>query len=69
MTKVWIIRELDDPIAEVRISLGSPPDSNDFYVVFRGDPEKVIRLLHDAWLAAQEALPKGKYKDDRKLMS
>lgn len=69
MKQVAISREPDDPIAEVRISLGSPRGSEDFYIVFRGDPEKVVKLLEEALLIAKVALPAEKYEDKRKLMS
>lgn len=65
MTKVSLIREPDDPIAEVRISLGSPIGSDDFYLVFRGDPEKVVDLLQKALAVARTALPEGMYDDQR----
>jgi hypothetical protein len=65
MSKVSIIREPDDPIAEVRISLGAPPKSKDFYIVFRGQPEKVIDLLENALEVAKHTLPKGLYEDHR----
>lgn len=65
MTKVSLIREPDDPIAEVRISLGSPIESDDFYLVFRGDPEKVVDLLQKALAVVRTALPEGIYDDQR----
>jgi hypothetical protein len=66
MTAVYILREPDDPLAETRISLGSPRGSDDFYMVFRGDPEKVIKLLKQATVVAEEALPQGNYQDKRR---
>jgi hypothetical protein len=69
MKQVSIIREPDDPIANVRISLGSPLGSEDFYLVFRGDPGKVVDLLREALRVAEAALPKEAYDDHRKLMS
>jgi hypothetical protein len=69
MTVVSIIREPDDPIADVRISLGTPRgllNMDMFYIVFRGDPEKAIELLEKALVAAKEALPEGKYDDHRR---
>jgi hypothetical protein len=65
--KVSIIREPDDLIAETRISLGSPRGTKDFYLVFRGDPEKVVDLLESALDVAREKLPAGKYDDHRGL--
>jgi hypothetical protein len=68
MTLVSITREPDDPLAEVRISLGVPreADGNAYYIVFRGDPEKVVKLLKDAYEVASMALPHNKYKDERR---
>lgn len=65
MRNVSIIRESDDPIADVRISLGSPKGSNDFYLVFRGEPDRVIELLQSALGAAKLAMPIGGYDDHR----
>lgn len=65
---ILLKREDDDPIAETRISLGQPRGSEDFYLVFRGDPEKVIILLDAALSVAKIALPKGKYEDNRRTM-
>jgi hypothetical protein len=62
---VSIIREPDDPIAEVRVSLGSPKGSDDFYIVFRGNPNKVIELLSEALIVARVALAEEKYEDHR----
>lgn len=62
---VSIIREPNDPLAEVRISLGSPRGSSDFYIVFRGEPEKVVTLLQNALLVAKVALPENAYDDRR----
>jgi hypothetical protein len=67
VTKISIIREPDDPIAEVRISLGSPKGVKDFYLVFRGDPDKVVELLETAHTVARAALPEGMYEDQRGL--
>lgn len=68
MTLISIIREDDDPIADVRISLGSPRGSKDFYIVFRGDPDKVIALLHNALITAQTVLPNENYEDHRRTV-
>jgi len=65
MTEVSIIREPDDPIADARISLGNPRGFDDFYIVFRGDPEKVVKLLEKALRVAKIALPNGAYQDKR----
>jgi hypothetical protein len=60
-----IIREPKDPIAKTRISLGQPIGTDDFYLVFRGDPSDIIRLLEIALEKARGALPAGEYKDKR----
>jgi hypothetical protein len=65
MAQVSITREPDDPIADVRVSLGSPRGMRDFYIVFRGDPEKVVELLDNAAQVARHALPEGLYTDKR----
>lgn len=65
MAHVAITREPDDQIAETRISLGNPKGMNDFYIVFRGDPEKVVELLGKAHEVAKHALPRGLYTDKR----
>lgn len=65
MSRASIIREPDDSLAEVRISLGKPPGVDDFYLVFRGDPIKVVNLLATALEVAMEELPKGNYQDKR----
>lgn len=66
MSEVSIIREPDDNIAETRISLGNPREMpDDFYIVFRGNPEKVVNLLRKALAVAEVALPAGHYKDTR----
>lgn len=64
MTVVSVIREPDDPIAAVRISLGRPRGLKDYYIVFRGDPDKVLDLMREALTAAEQLLPAGKYQDD-----
>jgi hypothetical protein len=67
MSHVAIIREDDDPLAQTRISLGNPREViNDFYIVFRGEPEAVVALLRRALAIAEHALPKGEYSDNRK---
>lgn len=63
--RLSVSREPDDPIAKVRISLGKPKDSDDFYLVFRGEPEEVVNLLKDALFAAEHLLPAGHYIDKR----
>jgi hypothetical protein len=65
MTHVSIIREPDDELAEVRISLGIPIGFSSFYIVFRGDPDSTILLLRRALAVAERALPKGEYADKR----
>jgi len=62
-----VIREDDDLMAGVRISLGSPRGSEDFYLVFRGDPQKVIDLLDKALSLAKRDLKSGNYDDHRRI--
>ena len=66
MTLVQLVREPDDEIAEVRISLGTPRGQDAFYLVFRGEPEKVVELLKQAHAVAAVALPNGTYQDMRR---
>lgn len=65
MTEIAIIRETDDRLADARISIGSPRGSEDFYFVFRGDPEKVITLMEKALAVIKVALPEKMYEDRR----
>lgn len=60
-----IIREPDDKIAKVRISLGQPKDFEGAYIVFRGKPEDVIKLLEESLLEARRTLLRGDYDDKR----
>lgn len=69
---VSIIREPDDRLAAVRISLGrtrsrkkSPWREDGVYLVFRGDPEETIELLELALDLARQELPDGRYQDRR----
>jgi hypothetical protein len=65
---IWSIsREPDDRLAKTRISLGSVDMGNDegAYIVFRGNPEKVVELLEKAYKEAQRKLPRGEYADKR----
>lgn len=66
-----ITREPDDRLAETRISIGSTPatrgkpQQKGIYIVFRGEPDKVIDVLEKALEKAKEDLPQGKYADKR----
>lgn len=60
-----ITRESDDRLAETRISVGSTPKQKGIYIVFRGEPDKVIDVLEKALEKAKEDLPQGKYTDKR----
>lgn len=66
-----IAREPDDKIATTRISIGSLPpkrgetESIGTYLVFRGDPDEVIRVLETTLEKAKEDLPQGRYIDRR----
>lgn len=62
---IWsIIREPDDNLADVRVSLGKKSRLG-AYMVFRGDPKEVVKLLEESLLEAKRTLPKGDYKDHR----
>jgi hypothetical protein len=66
MRHIAVIREDDDPIATTRISLGTVrmvPDN--LYLVFRGEPADLIKLLEDALEAARILLPEKMYEDLR----
>lgn len=65
MTEFSIIREDDDVLAEVRISIGKPPEFDGIYIVFRGEPKKVIEVLERALIEAKVMLPEHIYQDDR----
>jgi hypothetical protein len=58
-----IIREPDDRLADVRVSMGSKRGVG-AYLVFRGDPETVIALLENATALAAE-IRRGNYEDKR----
>lgn len=60
------IREDDDPFTDARISIGCPRESDDFYFVFRGDPDQVVALLERVIPIAKEALTAREYKDHRR---
>jgi hypothetical protein len=60
-----IIREPDDGIAKTRISLGEPKDFEGAYMVFRGDPRDIIKLLEKSLQEARRTLLRGMYEDKR----
>jgi hypothetical protein len=59
-----IIREPDDKLADVRISLGEKRGAG-VYLVFRGKPESAAALLRMAGTALAEAIEGGHYADQR----
>lgn len=62
---MWVfIREPDDKLAKVRISLGTP-NNEDAYLVFRGKPSEVVELLEKALQKARKELYSGNYQDRR----
>lgn len=63
-----IIREDDDLLAESRISIGNLRESEDFYFVFRGHPQKVIFLLERILPIVKKALIAGEYEDHRRMI-
>lgn len=60
-----IIREPDDRIAKTRISLGEPKDFEGAYMVFRGEPRDIIKLLEKSLQEARRTLLRGMYEDRR----
>lgn len=65
MTVVYsIIRESNDKLADVRVSLGLKRDLG-AYLVFRGEPEEVVALLEQATEVARTTLASGEYEDHR----
>ena len=63
---IWAIsREPDDGIAKTRISLGEPRGFAGAYLVFRGEPDNVIKLLEQALAEARVKLPRNDYTDKR----
>lgn len=62
---LWsIIREPDDGLADVRISLGLKREIGS-YMVFRGEPKDTIYLLQEALKEAKRQLPGAHYQDKR----
>lgn len=59
-----VIREPDDKLADIRISLGEKTGTG-AYIVFRGDPAKTVELLRHALRVAELTLPAGEYEDHR----
>jgi hypothetical protein len=58
-----IIREPDDPLT-LRASIGGN-EEHGYYLVFRGDPEKVLTMLKEVVDEAGQRLPKRDYADKR----
>lgn len=63
MTEISIIRQPDDAVSETYINLGVPHGYDGFYLVFKGDPEKAVRLLRKAASIAEFAIPQKMYTD------
>lgn len=64
MTPPWrVIREPEDPLA-LRASIGGNDDVG-HYLVFRGDPQKVVDMLKSAAEQAEALLPAHRYIDKR----
>lgn len=66
MAKFSIVREDDDVLAETRLSIGSPRGMDGYYLVFRGEPDKVLIALRAVLAEAESQLPQGGYDDKRK---
>lgn len=58
-----VTREPDDPIA-LRASIGGTPALG-YYLVFRGDPEKVMAMLREVVHDAETHLKSGRYRRPR----
>lgn len=63
ITRMVIEREEDDPLC-LRASIGGSEEDG-YYLIFRGDPEKVSSMLNRVATAANVALPGGQYIDKR----
>lgn len=59
-----IIREPNDRMADVRISLGTKKRLGS-YIVFRGEPKDAVALLEEALNKAKEVILTGEYEDHR----
>lgn len=73
MAILWtVIREADDVLAKTRVSIGSVDLHNEHdetqegaYLVFRGDPKEIIRILEESVSEARRTLLGGGYLDKR----
>lgn len=70
---VTVTREDDDQrmiagktVNVLRASIGGNDDMGGFYLVFRGEPAKVVEMLEMMTEAAKNMLPRGQYKDKRR---
>jgi hypothetical protein len=71
--RVSVSREDDDTVnvpgkgemEALRASIGGN-DEIGFYLVFRGEPKKVVKMLEMMTAAAKDMLPRGNYKDERR---
>lgn len=62
--RVVVTREPDDPLAEVRVSLGEARGVG-MYVVFRGEPDAAARLMRRGAEELERALGDGTLTDKR----
>jgi hypothetical protein len=60
---IALTRQPDDALA-LRASVGGDPTIG-YYLIFRGDPETVVKMLEKVTAIAKEALPRGDYADKR----
>lgn len=58
-----VSREPDDPLA-LRASIGGTPEMG-YYLVFRGDPEKVREMLHEVVAIVDDELAKPEFWQPR----
>lgn len=50
----------------LRASIGGNDDIGGYYLAFRGEPEKIVKMLEMMTEAAKDMLPRGQYKDTRR---
>lgn len=64
MTTFAISREPQDPIGVLRASIGGTPVVG-FYLVFRGDPADVLKMLEAVTEEARRVFETGDFADER----
>ena len=64
MTNFALSREPDDISGILRASIGGN-ETVGYYLVFRGDPDKIVQMLKDVTINTIDALSIGNYADKR----